>query len=110
MEPYVMQLRLAVFVYMRLFQIPTTPLRKEKHDQGFWLVGDSGTLATGSDEEITGLLALLDQLIGTEKHTAMKLQLEAKKLQSHLRSLSQNFSLAIAERRLHGKCSMVTFF
>jgi hypothetical protein len=109
-KPYVMHLRLAVLLYLRLFQIPTEPLRREERDGHWWLVDRSATLATGTEKQIDELLALLEGFLQTEKPTAEVLRQEAERLKSELDSLHQKLSLAIAERQLRRRCSMVTFF
>jgi hypothetical protein len=108
--PYAMACRLAVFVYMRLFGLPTDALRKEMQTEGRWFLVGVGTLASGNEGQIDRLVGVLDNLVDSEQNKAETLRRESQGLQLKLDSLSQKLSLAIAERGLRGRCSMVTFF
>ncbi len=108
-EPYVMQFRLAAFLYFRLFDIPSDPLRKVKETEYFVLL-QLGAAALGTEEQIDGLLRLLETVQEDERHTAKELRQEAGRLERGLQLLSLKLNLAIAERKLRRRCGMVTFY
>jgi hypothetical protein len=109
-EPYVMHLDLALFVYRRMFQIPTEALSRGKLNEGWCLKGGGGTtLARGSEERIEELLVRLENLLKSERRPAQELRQEAERLGTDLKSLHQKLSLAIAEKRLRRGCAMVPF-
>jgi hypothetical protein len=107
--PYVMQSSLAIFLYLRMFERPSSTLQKVKQDRTWHLEG-VGNLASGSEEQIDGLLSLLERLKETEQGTVKMLRNQSRVLQGRLWSLVQKLSLAAVERSLRERCSMVTFF
>ncbi len=107
--PYVMESSLAIFLYLRLFGRQSSNLGKISQGKECFLLG-VGTVASGSDEQIDRLVALLDGMIESERGMADTLRIRSAELQVKLKSLSQKLSLAVAERGLRRRCSMVTFF
>ena len=105
-----MHFRLAVFVYCRLYGFPTDPLRREQLGTRWAISNNTGTVALGTEEQMDTLLDYLDLTVSGEREKAQTLQEESNALVEKLRSLSGKVSLEIAERGLHGRCSMVTFF
>lgn len=109
-RPYVMHYRLAVFVYKRLFRIPTQALRTDQPDSYWTLNGEDSTLALGSKEQIDALVKALDNLLESEEATARTLRAQAGELQRSFQELTPELDHAVASRRLRGKCDLVTFF
>ena len=108
-QPYVMHLRLACYVYMRLLELPARALRKEHPEQSWWRLVDDATLAAGSEARIDKLIQLLNEIVETERGTTLKIRQEASDLNGELGSLIRKFSLAVAERRLRGRCRLARF-
>jgi hypothetical protein len=111
---YIMQYRLAVFVYRRLFQSLDRALSKRNPNPGgaeTWSIeGFDGTAAQGSERQIDTVLSELDRLIEREKSTADRLRADALALADRFSSLRAELSYAIAGRRLHKRCNFVPFF
>lgn len=106
-DAYVMHLYLAVFIYQRLFGFPTRPLKKGAVSGRSCLANDITTAALGDEWEMDKLLTILDDIREAERETAGGLIVELRKLAEEAASLSSELGLAIAERRLHGRCRMV---
>ncbi len=107
-EPYVMHLRLACYLYMRCFGLPVGALRKVNSEGKVWLQ-NSGTLATGTDEQIDKLVELLDTILEGEGNSASSIRQQAEVLRSRQEVLIRRLGLALAEKRLRGTCSLVMF-
>lgn len=107
--PYVMHIYLAALLYQRLFGFPTRPLKKGTVSDRPCLANDITTCALGEDQEMDKLLAILDNIREAERETADRLIAESRKLAEEATSLSSELGLAIAERKLHGRCRMVGF-
>lgn len=106
-DAYVMHLYLAVFIYERLFGFATHPLKKGTVAGRSCLANDVTTSALGNDKEMDKLLTILDDIREAERETAGRLLVELRKLAEEAASLSSELGLAIAERKLHGRCRMV---
>jgi hypothetical protein len=106
-HPYVAQFRLAVFVYKRLFQQHAPALRVEQLTTDWVLQGD-GTTALGTKEQIDGLLQHIQKLLETEQAVAQTLIDRAGVLQKDFQALQSKLEYAIASRRLHNGCDLVT--
>lgn len=109
-SPYVMNHRLAVFVYMRLFRLPTTALRLEDLDNSSTLSGGSGTLALGSKTQVENVLKQIDALLESEEAIARTLRDKAGALQAAFQEIIPKLDYAAASRRLRKRCDLVTFF
>lgn len=110
-EPYVMHLDLAVFVYHRIFDIPTEALSKEQQWERWWLKGAGGkTLAAASERNLDELLTVLENLRKSEREAAQELRKEAEGLDADLNSLHRHLSFAMAEKRFRRTCTLVPFF
>jgi hypothetical protein len=107
---YVMHLRLAVFVYARLFGMLTPALRTESQGAEWGLHGDSVTLAWGSKEQIDRLVELLDRLVQSEATKGRLLHHRLPKINEALGDVNRELEFAIASRRLRKRCDLVTFF
>jgi hypothetical protein len=108
-RPYVIHRRLAVFIYKRLFQQQAPALRVEQMDPHWTVNGEGCTAALGSKEQMDGLVALIDKLRVSEEATAGRLLAKASELQKEFQELLPKLEYAIAARRLHNRCDLVTF-
>lgn len=106
-DAYAMHFYLAVFIYQRLFGFPTRPLKKGTVGDRSCLASDVTTCALGEDQKMDDLLAVLDNIREAERATADRFMEELRKLTGEVASLTSDLGLAIAERKLHGRCRMV---
>jgi len=102
--------RLSVFVYKRLFRLPTAALHVDPMGDSWTLNGENATLALGSKPQMEGLLTQIDALLTSEAVVAHSLRDKAAVLQSTLQELMPKLGHAIASRRLRKGCELVTFF
>jgi len=109
-QSYVMHQRLALFVCNRLVGFGAYPLTIEPQSAVCILRGADVSLAFGSREKIEALIALLDQLIETERPHAMELRSKATALQEEFNKICNELDYALASRRPWGRCDLVTFF
>lgn len=117
-SPYVMHYRLGVFVYRRLFRSTDFVLYKREPSNwvkgsvssGWGIDGFDGQSAQGTEQQIDALLSSLDVLMKRERDTAERLLEKARTLEKHLASVTSELSHAIAARRLHKRCDLVSFF
>ena len=66
---YVMQYRLAIFVYRRLFRNLDYTLFKDYQNLKWSIQGFDGTPAEGTEQQMNAVLSLLDRLMEKEKST-----------------------------------------
>jgi len=113
---YVMQYRLAAFLYERLFRISSSLVQQEEHesypDENSYstLKVGSITVARGHKDRLTSLVKELDRLLESENSTAERLRSQNGRLQEIFTEISQALDLAVASRRLRKRCDLVTFF
>lgn len=106
---YVMHLRLAAFIYRRLFHLPTEALRTSD-DGAYWtLNGQQATLACGPKTKVEALVVMLDKLRESEEATARSMRDKAGDLQTSFVNLIPELDHAVASRRLRKRCDLVTF-
>lgn len=114
LDKYVSQLGVALFIYHRLRGIGQTNLTIEKqlHQQvdRFDLHESHTVLATGSEQEMKQLMALVEELRKSHMSLALRIQQELAYLDMERVSLSRQLSLAIAGKKLRGRCPLVNFF
>jgi hypothetical protein len=114
--PYVMQYRLAVFVYRRLFHLETNALSTMSQGQYSTLEGApvlrdmTGSAAFASEEQLGYLTAELDKIIAERREPAKRLAATSKKLLDELQELHRMFEHGIAGKKLRRQCDLVTFF
>jgi hypothetical protein len=110
--PYVMHYKLAIFVYERLFGLPTSALQVGRlGETGSWAIdGASTTLAQGQKERLEELLEQLNDLLDSQRSVAERLLSQALELQQEFTQVSRLLHFAIASRRLRRRCDLVTFF
>ena len=108
--PYVMNCLLAHFVYMRVFQFSTGVLTKREERENWILSNGSYTAAVGSSEQLNQLIEFLNKLVDSEKAHGAALHALEGALRTRFTELSPDLDFAIASRRLHGRCDLVSFF
>lgn len=86
-RPYAMHLRLAVFVYKRLFRQPAPALLVEKMNLHWKVDGDGYTAAVGSREKMENLTAQINELLESEEAAARALRDRAAELQRNFQEL-----------------------
>lgn len=111
-DPYVMHLFLADFVYHRLIRMSVTNLavQPQTGSNEFVLSSGSTNAAAGSKVQMDALLDIVDKAIQDNRVRAGELQDELKKRLKERTSLLRQFSLAIAAKKLNGRCLLVRFF
>lgn len=107
--PYVMHNRLAVFVYLRLSGF-SAPALRISDDGSHWTLNQYATMACGTKEQISNLVAKLDELLESEKETAKVLRGRVASLQESFEKVMADLDYAIAARRLRKQCDLVPFF
>lgn len=110
--PNVNHLKLALFVYRRLFCFSQHSLlihvRNAQTDQ--WIIeGFQGTSAEGTEQQLRALVSALDDLVAKEKETADGLQAKGHGVAEKLSALRSELNYAIASRRLRKRCDLVPF-
>jgi hypothetical protein len=108
--PYVMHLALAMFVYNRLIGSGDGVLSVQTESSVAFLSDGGQRLAMGQTGQIAHIVQLTDSLIQFHKVRAAQLHEELTKMISDRSSLSNQFSFAIAEKKLSHHCGLVPFF
>jgi uncharacterized protein (DUF2384 family) len=113
--PYVLHLRLGVFVYRRLFDLPTEALRKQSQGQ-YWSVEGAptvpnviGSASIANESEIERLLEIVNQSIASNRGQASQLKNEAQQIYDRAVELRRKLELAIASKKLHKRCDFVPY-
>ena len=109
---YVMSARLALLIYLRLFQFHDLAGAVDKQEQsGHWILMSGGCVAaSGSQRQIDALLERLNSLLGSEEARANGLRNRLSILRTEFERFSIKLDSAIASRRLHRRCDLVSFF
>jgi hypothetical protein len=114
--PYVLHLRLGVFVYRRLFDLPTEALRKQSQGQ-YWSVEGAptvpnvmGSASIATEGEIERLLEIVNQSIASNRGHAAQLKSEAQQIHDRAVELRRKLELAMASKKLRKGCDLVPFF
>ena len=114
--PYVLDLRLGVFVYRRLFDLDTGALRKQPQGQ-YWSIEGAptvpnvmGSACMANEDEIERLLEIVNQSITSNREYAAQLKDEAQQIHDHAVELRRKLELAIASKKLRKSCDLVPFF
>lgn len=112
-ESFVDPYKLGLFIYRRLFRVWERSLTKYSPTNPptyFVLEGFEGTSARGTDEQLTSVVTLLNELMVAERSNADELIAEAQRLDQTLAVLMAEIDYAIAYRRLRKRCDLVPFF
>lgn len=110
--PYVMHLFLAEFVYHRLMQMSVTSLtvQSQAGSVEFVLSHSSTNAAAGTEAQMNELIETVDAAIERYRHRAKELQERMNEAQKIRTSLLLKYSLALAAKKLRGRCVLVRFF
>jgi hypothetical protein len=108
--PYVMNCLLAHFVYARVFQFPTGTLRKQEERDHWILSNGSYTAAVGKADQLDHLVEFLNRRVTLEKAQGAALLALEENLRTKFATISGDLDFAIASRRLHKRCDLVSFF
>lgn len=113
--PYVMHWNLGTFVYNRLVVSADARLWMQAQADGqipdCHILSDGGaTVAKGSKQQMQNLVQSIDAVLAARRGQASEFQAGLAKLKEQQRALSQQLSLAIAEKKLRNRCALVTFF
>ena len=106
---YVMHFELAIFVYQRLFGLPTSALHLGPLGASWVIQGGSTTLAEGPKERLRELLNQINGLLDSQRAVADGLLNQAIEVQEQFTQTSRLLDFAIAARRLRKRCDLVTF-
>ena len=106
---YVMNCRLAHFVYLRLFQLPSGNVKKDEGGNRWILNYGAYVAAVGTSEQIDTLVNLLDKLVEAERDHAAQLQRREAGLREKFTRVSESLDFAAASCHLHGRCDLVPF-
>jgi len=112
LRPYVMQFQLAVFVYKRLVQQPTSAIEISSADAYGLCIMNAGnhSAAVGTEAKMKELAELLDKLIAREEPQVRKFRETTAGLHEDYNKVIHGLDFAIASRRLRKRCDLVTFF
>lgn len=113
--PYVNHLRLAVWIYRRLFNLPTEALRQSNQGQYWSIEGAptvpnvSGVATLAKEEQNTSLLETIETIIKANRERATALRREAEVVANQAGYLRSKMEYEIAKKRLRGRCDLVRF-
>lgn len=114
--PYILHIRLGVFVYRRLFGLPTEPLRKQEQGQ-YWSIEGATTVpnvvgvsALAATEALDSLIQAMEGIVDQNRLRAGQLHSESKALRTKAVELRNKLELEIASKKLHHGCDLVRFF
>lgn len=113
--PYVNHLRLGLWIYGRLFHLPTEALRQA--NQGtYWSIEGAPTvpneigIATLANEgQNTLLLQKIEEIMAANRQRAAELQRESEGITTQAVRLRSNLEYEIAKKKLRGRCALVKF-
>jgi hypothetical protein len=113
--PYVNHLRLAAWVYRRLFKLPTDALHQSNQGQ-YWSIEGAPTVpaqigvSTMAPEEQNGLLLqAIDKITAENRARAIELQRESMAITNQAVYLRSKLEYEIAKKKLKGRCDLVRF-
>lgn len=105
-----------MFVYRRLFHLPTEPLRKQNQGQYFSIEGAPtvpdviGSAALATEPGLEAVLQILNRTIEAKREKADLLQSESKGIRSQAIALRNKLELELASKKLQKRCDLVPFF
>lgn len=114
--PYVNHLRLGLWIYGRLFGLPTEALRQANQGK-FWSIEGAPTVpdqignATLANEEQNALLLQkVEEIIAANRKRAAQLQRESEGITNRAVDLRSKLEYEIAKKKLRRHCDLVKFF
>ena len=114
--PYVNHLRLAVWIYRRLFHLPTDVLHQSNQGQYWSIEGAptvpsvSGVSTLANEEQNTMLIQAIETISLANSERATVLQRESKVIASRADALRSKLEYEMAKKRLRNRCVLVKFF
>ncbi len=114
--PYVNHLRLAVWVYRRLFHLPTDALHQSNQGQ-YWSIEGAPTVPSvigvstlAKEEQNTVLLQAIESITTANREPAAALQRESKVIANKADYLRSKLEYEMAKKKLRKHCDLVKFF
>lgn len=114
--PYVLHWRLGVFIYRRLFQLPTEALKKRSQGQYWSLEGAPtvpnviGSSSIAAEGQLDALVKVVDRIKAANQERAAELASESRRISIQASDVRAKVELALASKRLRGRCDLVPFF
>jgi hypothetical protein len=115
-QDYVMHLKLAAFVHGRFFEtdrlnlmISNLEINRSEITTASLILG-SITVAKGTLQQVEHLIEVVENLRHREEPRATQFRYDVRKLQAALENLCDEFSFAIAAKKLENRCALVPFF
>jgi hypothetical protein len=114
--PFVNHLRLAVWIYRRLFHLPTNVLHQSNQGQ-YWSIEGApdvpsviGVSTVAMEDQNTMLLQAIEKISVANRERAFFLQRESKIIAQLADSLRSSLEYEIAKKRIGVECGLVKFF
>jgi hypothetical protein len=113
--PYVLHLRLGIFVYRRLFHLPNEALRKNRQEQFCSIEGATtvpnvtGVAGVAEETRVDELLQSIDRIIAANRERAAQLQAESRDIRAQAVDLRGKLEFAIAKKKLRKRCDLVPY-
>ncbi len=114
--PYVNHLRLGLWIYGRLFRLPTEALRQS--NQGtYWSIegaptvpNEIGNATLAYEGQNNLLLQKIDEITSANRERAAELQRESESITTQAVRLRSKLEYQIAKKKLRRRCDLVKFF
>ena len=114
--PYVNHLRLGLWIYGRLFRLPTKALRQS--NQGtYWSIegaptvpNEIGNATLAYEGQNNLLLQKIDEITSANRERAAELQRESESITTQAVRLRSKLEYQIAKKKLRRRCDLVKFF
>jgi hypothetical protein len=114
--PYVNHLRLGLWIYGRLFHLPTEALRQTNQGK-YWSIegaptvpNEIGNATLANEGQNTLLLQKIEEITAANCTRASELQRESENITSQAVRLRSRLECEIAKKKLRGHCDLVKFF
>lgn len=114
--PYVNHLRLGLWIYGRLFGLPTEALRQSNQGK-FWSIEGAptvpdqiGNATLANEEQNTLLLQKVEEIMIANRKRAAQLQRESEGIANRAVDLRSKLEYEIAKKKLRRHCDLVNFF
>jgi hypothetical protein len=114
--PYVNHLRLAVWVYLRLFHLPRNTLHQSNQGQ-YWAIEGAPTVPAqvgistmAKEEQNAALIESIDRITAANRERAAALQNESRAIVNRADNLRSKLEYEMAKKKLRKRCDLVRFF
>ncbi len=114
-SPWVNHLRLGLWIYGRLFQLPTEALRQANQGK-YWSIEGAptvpnqiGSAALAMEVQNTLLLQKIEEITAANRQRAVELQGQSEEITSQAVRLRSMLEYEIAKKKLRGRCDLVKF-